>query len=106
MDWLVPLADLDYGIEEEEAVLGVLRRKWLTMGAVTQEFEAQFARLTGSKYAFAVSNATEALHLASLALGICPGDEVIVPSLTFVATANAVLYPGAQREPACSHRHP
>ena len=96
MNWLVPLADLDYGIEEEEAVLAVLRSKWLTMGAVTQEFEAQFARLTGSKYAFAVSNATEALHLACLALGIGPGDEVIVPSLTFVATANAVLYTGAE----------
>ena len=96
MDWLVPLADLDYGIEEEEAVLAVLRSKWLTMGAVTQEFEAQFAHLTGSKYAFAVSNATEALHLACLALGIGPGDEVIVPSLTFVATANAVLYTGAE----------
>jgi dTDP-4-amino-4,6-dideoxygalactose transaminase len=96
MDWLVPLADLDYGIEEEEAVLAVLHSKWLTMGAVTQEFEAQFAQLTGSKYAFAVSNGTEALHLACLALGIGPGDEVIVPSLSFVATANAVLYTGAE----------
>src|SRR5450759_2925983 len=96
MDWLVPLADLDYGIEEEEAVLAVLRSKWLTMGAVTQQFEAQFARLTGSKYAFAGSNATQALHLACLSLGIGPGDEVIVPSLTFVATANAVLYTGAE----------
>lgn len=96
MEWRVPLADLDYGIEEEEAVLNVLRSRWLTMGGVTQEFEAQFAKLTGSKYAFAVSNATEALHLACLALGIGPGDEVIVPSLTFVATANAVLYTGAE----------
>jgi len=95
MDWRVPLADLDYGIEEEEAVLSVLRSRWLTMGGVTQEFETQFAALTGSKFAFAVSNATEALHLACLALGIGAGDEVIVPSLTFVATANAVLYTGA-----------
>ncbi len=95
MEWRIPLADLDYGPEEEEAVLRVLRSKWLTMGAVTQEFEAAFARLTGSQYAFAVSNATQALHLACLALGIGPGDEVIVPSLTFVATANAVLYTGA-----------
>lgn len=95
MEWRVPLADLDYGKEEEEAVLNVLRSRWLTMGAVTQEFETQFAQLTGSKYAFAVSNATQALNLACLALGIGPGDEVIVPSLTFVATANAVLYTGA-----------
>src|SRR4030042_3823729 len=96
MDWSVPLADLDYGLEEEEAVLKVLRSRWLTMGAITQEFEAQFSRLIGSKYAIAVSNATEALHLACLALGIGPGDEVITPSLSFVATSNAVLYTGAE----------
>lgn len=95
MLWGVPLADLDYGVEEEQAVLEVLRSRWLTMGSVTQEFETQFARLTGSSYAFAVSNATQALHLACLALGIGLGDEVIVPSLSFVATANAVLYTGA-----------
>ena len=96
MEWRVPLADLDYGIEEEEAVLGVLRSRWLTMGGVTQEFEARFAELTGARHALAVSNATQALHLACLALDIGPGDEVIVPSLTFVATANAVLYTGAE----------
>jgi dTDP-4-amino-4,6-dideoxygalactose transaminase len=95
MDWRVPLADLDYGSEEESAVLNVLRSKWLTMGAVTQEFESKFAALTGSQFVFTVSNATEALHLACLALGIGPGDEVITPSLTFVATSNAVLYTGA-----------
>jgi dTDP-4-amino-4,6-dideoxygalactose transaminase len=96
MAWKVPLADLDYGPEEEGAVIEVLRSKWLTMGAVTQQFEAAFAALTGVKHAIAVSNATQALHLACLALGIGPGDEVIVPSLTFVATANAVLYCGAE----------
>jgi dTDP-4-amino-4,6-dideoxygalactose transaminase len=95
VDWLVPLSDLDYGPEEDQAVLDVLHSKWLTMGAVTQQFEAAFAAMTGSKYAFAVSNATQALHLACSALGLGPGDEVIVPSLTFVATANAVLYTGA-----------
>ncbi|PKO15143.1 MAG: DegT/DnrJ/EryC1/StrS aminotransferase [Chloroflexi bacterium HGW-Chloroflexi-10] len=95
MEWSVPLADLDYGEAEEAAVLGVLRSKWLTMGAVTQEFEKAFAALCGAAYAISVSNATEALHLACLALGIGPGDEVIVPSLSFVATANAVLYTGA-----------
>jgi dTDP-4-amino-4,6-dideoxygalactose transaminase len=95
MAWKVPLADLDYGPEEERAVIEVLRSKWLTMGEVTQQFEAAFAALTGAAHAIAVSNATQALHLACLALGIGPGDEVIVPSLTFVATANAVLYCGA-----------
>lgn len=95
MDWRVPLADLDYGEEEEKAVLDVLRSRWLTMGAVTQTFEEAFAEHTGARHAVAVSNATVALHLACVALGIGPGDEVIVPSLTFVATANAVLYTGA-----------
>ena len=95
MNWKVPLADLDYGPEEEEAVHHVLRRRWLSMGSVTREFEEQFAEMVGVGHAIAVSNATEALHLACLALGLGRGDEVIVPSLTFVATANAVLYTGA-----------
>jgi dTDP-4-amino-4,6-dideoxygalactose transaminase len=95
MAWKVPLADLNYGPEEERAVIDVLRSKWLTMGAITQSFEGAFAALTDARHAIAVSNATQALHLACLALGIGPGDEVIVPSLTFVATANAVLYCGA-----------
>ncbi|HEX2980091.1 MAG TPA: DegT/DnrJ/EryC1/StrS family aminotransferase [Anaerolineaceae bacterium] len=96
MQWTVPLADLDFGPEEDQAVLDVLHRKWLTMGAVSQAFEQEFAAYHGAKHAIAVSNATQALHLACLALGIGPGDEVIVPSLTFVATSNAVLYTGAE----------
>ena len=96
MDWRVPLADLDYGQEEEASVLNVLRSKWLTMGAITQEFETKFSQMVGAKHAIAVSNATEALHLACLSLGIGPGDEVITPSLSFVATSNAVLYTGAE----------
>ncbi len=94
--WKVPLADLDFDEAEERAVLEVLRSKWLTMGAVTQQFEAEFADFLGVKHAIAVSNCTAALHLALLALEIGPGDNVIVPSLTFVATANAVLYTGAE----------
>ncbi len=95
MDWRVTLADLDIGAEEEQAVVGVIRRKWLTMGEVTQRFEEEFASLTGAKHAFAVTNATVGLHLACVAAGLGPGDEVILPSLTFVATAAAVLYTGA-----------
>lgn len=95
MELRIPLSDLDYGPEEENAVLDVLRRRWLTMGAKTQEFEKDFASFTGCKYAFAVSNATDALHLAYSSLGLGPGDEVIAPSLTFVATTNAALYTGA-----------
>jgi len=96
MTWQVPLADLDYGPDEEKAVINVLQSRWLTMGLVTKKFEREFAAFLGVKYAFALSNATVALHLACLALDIGPGDEVIVPSLTFVATTNAVLYTGAQ----------
>jgi dTDP-4-amino-4,6-dideoxygalactose transaminase len=95
MNLRIPLSDLDYGSEEENAVMEVIHGRWLTMGAVTQKFEEEFATMLGVKYAFGVSNGTHALHLACLALGIGPGDEVIVPSLTFVATANSVLYTGA-----------
>jgi dTDP-4-amino-4,6-dideoxygalactose transaminase len=65
------------------------------MGEVTQTFEAEFAAYLKIKHAFAVSNGTTALHLAYAALGLGPGDEIILPSLTFVATANAALYTGA-----------
>jgi len=95
MRWRIPLADLDLGKRETEAVTHVLQSKWLTMGEVTQDFERRFAEYLGIKYAFAVTNCTVALHMANVALGIGPGAEVIVPSLTFVATANAVLYTGA-----------
>ncbi len=96
MEWRVPLADVKLGIEEENAVLEVLRSGWLTMGAVTQAFEQELAAFVGAKHAFAVNNATAALHLACLAVGLGDGDEAIVPSLTFVATGNAVRYTGAK----------
>jgi len=96
MNWIVPLSDVKFGAEEQEAVRAVLESGWLTMGEVTAKFEEEFKAYTGARHAFAVANATVALHMACLALGIGPGDEVIVPSLTFVATANAVRYTGAQ----------
>ncbi len=65
------------------------------MGAVTQAFEEEFAGYIGARHAFAVANGTAALHLACLAVDLKDGDEVIVPSLTFVATANAIRYTGA-----------
>jgi len=94
MTWKIPLADIDFGSEEEEAVLKVVRSRWLSMGEETQLFEQEFAAFIGVKNALAVTNCTAALHLACLAIGIGAGDEVIVPSLTFVATANAVRYAG------------
>lgn len=95
MEWRVPLADIDFNEEEVAAVSEVVRSRWLSMGAVTGQFEAEFAAFVGAKHTLAVTNATAALHLACLAAGVGPGDEVIVPSLTFVATANAVRYTGA-----------
>ncbi len=96
MKWRYPLSDIDLGREEEREVLRVLRSRWISMGPVTQRFEKAFARYLGGGYAAAVSNGTAALHLAVTSLGIKEGDEVILPSLTFVATANAVLYVGAR----------
>jgi dTDP-4-amino-4,6-dideoxygalactose transaminase len=95
MNWKVPLSDVILGTEEARAIQQVLDSGWLSMGAVTQEFEREFATFTGSKHAFAVTNATAALHMACQGLGIGPGDEVIVPSLTFVASANSIRYTGA-----------
>ena len=95
MSWKVPLSDIDMGAEEIAAVSKVLESRWLTMGAVTQEFEEKFALATGTKHALAVTNATAALHLSCITANLGPGDEVIVPSLTFVATANAIRYVGA-----------
>jgi dTDP-4-amino-4,6-dideoxygalactose transaminase len=95
MDWKVPLSDIDLGPDELQAVQNVLASKWLSMGEVTETFEQHFAASLGVPYAIAVSNGTAALHIALQALGIGTGDEVIVPALTFVASANAILYVGA-----------
>lgn len=94
--WKIALSDLDYGREEEEAALAVLRSKWLTMGAVTKRFEEEFAQEIGVKHAIAVTNGTDALMLSYLALGIGPGDEIIQPAVNFVAAANMTVHIGAR----------
>jgi dTDP-4-amino-4,6-dideoxygalactose transaminase len=93
-EWRYMLSDVDFDGAEEAAVVSVIRSKWLSMGPRTAEFEKRFAEHLGCQFALATSNCTTALHLAVLAAGVKPGDEVIVPSLSFVATANAVLYAG------------
>ncbi len=92
MDFKVPLFDLNFGKEEEEAVVNTLRSKWISTGPRTAEFERKFAEMLNAGHALALSNCTVSLHLALLLSGIEPGDEVICPSLTFVATANAIRY--------------
>jgi dTDP-4-amino-4,6-dideoxygalactose transaminase len=94
MTWKIPLSDIDLDEEEIKAVEDVLKSKWLSMGPVTQKFEEEFSRYLGIKHAFGVANGTAALHLANKVLGIETGDEVIMPSLTFVATANSTVYMG------------
>jgi dTDP-4-amino-4,6-dideoxygalactose transaminase len=96
MKWKYPLSDIDLGKEEEQEVLKVLRSKWLSTGPVTERFEKAFSEYLGGGYAIAVSNGTAALHLALKSLNLKEGDEVILPSLTFIATANVVLYIGAK----------
>jgi dTDP-4-amino-4,6-dideoxygalactose transaminase len=84
------------GLEESEAVQHVLQSRWLTTGPVTQQFEREFAAYVGSRYAVAVNSCTAALHLALDAAGIREGDEVLVPSYTFAATAAVVAHCGAR----------
>lgn len=94
--WRYMLSDLDFDESEASAVLEVLNSKWLSMGPKTKEFEKAFGQYADVPYALATSNCTTALHLALVSLGIGEGDEVIVPSLTFAATSNAVMYTGAK----------
>lgn len=97
MKMLIPVAEPVLGKEEEDLVLKGLRSGWVSSaGRYIQEFEEGFARFCSVKYGITASNGTAALHLAMVAAEIGTGDEVIVPSMTFVATANAVAYTGAK----------
>ena len=82
--------------DDIEAVVKVLQGDWLTTGPSVREFENAVATYTGANEAVAVNTGTAALHAAAFAAGIGPGDEVIVPPLTFVASANCVLYLGGK----------
>ncbi|HSJ69444.1 MAG TPA: DegT/DnrJ/EryC1/StrS family aminotransferase [Anditalea sp.] len=91
----IPISLPVTGLEEWEATKEPLMSGWITSGPKVREFEKLFAERHQVKHAFAVTSATTALHLALVALDIQPGDEVIVPAFTWVATANVVLYCGA-----------
>src|SRR4051812_6102480 len=94
--WRVPLSDIDYDEAEEAAVLRVLRSRWLTLGPEVERFEQAFASMVGVPHAIAVTNATAALHLALLAVGVEAGDDVVQPALNFVAAANMTRLVGAE----------
>ena len=95
-DWRVPLTDIAMPEQDVQAVLDCLASGWLTMGPRTEAFEEALAQYVGCPHAVAVANGTAALHLALLAAGVRPGDEVIVPAFTFVASASAARYVGAE----------
>lgn len=96
MSWRIPLFEVDLRDEDVASVVEVLRSGWVSMGEVTRELERTFAQRLGVQDTVAVTNATAGLHLAMKTLGIGQGMEVICPSLTFVATANAIVYAGAK----------
>ena len=93
---MIPVMRPWLGNEEAEAAAEAVASGWIAQGPRVREFEEAFAAAIGAPHAVAVSSCTAALHLAMIAYGIGPGDEVVVPSLSFIATANAVRYVGAR----------
>jgi perosamine synthetase len=92
---VIPVSRPYFGVEEETAAVAALRSGWVTQGPRVAEFERAFAAALGQPEAIAVSSCTTGLHLVLHALGVGRGDEVVVPSLSFIATANAVAHTGA-----------
>lgn len=88
----IPVANPYIGEEEAKAVYKVVKSGWLSMGKRVEEFERDFAKYVGAKHAIAANSGTTALHLALIDSGIEEGDEVLVPDITFISTANVVLY--------------
>src|SRR3954469_1531468 len=93
---MIPIAKPYLTAEEAQAAYDTILTGWITQGPKVQEFEEKFAAYTGAAYAVAVSNCTTALHLALIVAGVGAGDEVICPSMSYIATANAIKYVGAK----------
>lgn len=91
----IPVTKPYFDRDEEREVIKTLRTGWVVQGPRVEEFEKKFAQYIGAKYAVATNSCTAALHIAMILLGVGPGDEVIVPSFTFIATPNSVSYTGA-----------
>ena len=92
----IPIAKPFLDKEEADAAHRTILSGWVTQGPRVAEFEENFANYVGSKYAVAVSNCTTALHLSMIVAGIQDGDEVICPSMSYIATANCIMYVGAK----------
>ena len=93
----IPVAAPDLSGNEERYAVDAIRSSWISStGPYITKFEEQFAAMCGAHSAVGVCNGTVALHLAMLAMDVRPGDEVLVPSMTYIATANAVRYVGAE----------
>lgn len=92
---MIPIAKPYLTEDEAKAAYDTVLSGWVTQGPKVQEFEEKFAQYTGAKYAVAVSSCTTALHLAMIVAGIGEGDEVICPSMSYIATANSIKYTGA-----------
>ncbi|MGN6617822.1 MAG: DegT/DnrJ/EryC1/StrS family aminotransferase, partial [Ilyomonas sp.] len=92
---MIPIAKPYLTEQEALAAYDTILTGWITQGPKVQEFEEEFAAYTGAKYAVAVSNCTTALHLSMIVAGIKEGDEVICPSMSYIATANSIKYVGA-----------
>jgi len=92
----IPVAKPYLGKEEAQNAYDTILTNWVTQGPRVQELEEKFAAYTGARYAVALSNCTTALHLSMIVAGIKEGDEVICPSMSYIATANSVMYVGAK----------
>jgi perosamine synthetase len=93
---MIPITKPHFGPEEAEAARAAVESGWVTQGPKVAEFERAVADYCGAAHAVAVSNCTTALHLALLITGVGPGDEVICPSMSFIATCNSIRYTGAR----------
>lgn len=93
---MIPITRLSIGQAEADAAAEVISSGWIAQGRRVEEFERMVAEYVGAKHAIAVSSATAGLHLALIAAGVKPGDEVICPSYSFIATANSIVYAGAK----------
>ena len=92
---MIPIAKPYLTKDEAQAAYDTILTGWITQGPRVVEFEEKFAAYTGAKFAVATSNCTTALHLSMIVAGIGPGDEVICPSMSYIATPNSITYVGA-----------